>query len=98
MRKLVSVIALVAMTTAAAAQFNDLPQTMDVTDVNGVKVGTATKFGNNITLRDAKGEMAGTIELLPDGGRLVRDANGKLTGTVSADPDGKLTFHKADGE
>jgi hypothetical protein len=95
MRKLVSVIALIAMTTAAAAQFADMPATADVTTSDGVKVGTATKLGNIIYLRDANGGLAGTVELLEDGSRIVRDPSGKLSGTVSEE-NGKLVFHRVE--
>jgi hypothetical protein len=88
--KILSVITLIAMTTVAAAQ--ELPQTADVMK-NGEKVGTATKLGNIIYLRGPNGELAGTVELLPDDERLVRDPDGKLTGKVSKE-DGKLVFHK----
>ena len=92
MKKLFSIIALIAMTAAASAQ---LPETTDVQSSDGVKVGTATKLGNMIYLGDAKGDLVGTVELLEDGSRIARDPNGKLTGTVSEE-NGKLIFHKAD--
>jgi phage/plasmid primase-like uncharacterized protein len=91
MRNLVSVIALIAMTSVAAAQ---MPETTDVMTSDGVKAGTATKLGNMIYLRDAKGELVGMVELLEDGSRIVRDPSGKVTGTVSEE-NGKLVFHRA---
>ena len=72
------VLAFILATADVAAAQTAMPQTLPLTNANGDAIGTGTRWGNKITLRDVNGELIGTIVFEANGARTFYDPNGKL--------------------
>jgi hypothetical protein len=69
--------------TPATAQ-SLLPLTMPMTDINGIKIGTATFHNDRYYLRDLQGEHIATIVVEKDGSQTIFDPSGNIVGKRAA--------------
>jgi hypothetical protein len=82
MRKLLFAAALSLVTSVATAQ-REMPKTVEIKAPDGQIVGTATRSGNTIVYRDAKGEIAGSSTIAADGKQTHYDPHGKIVASPS---------------
>jgi YD repeat-containing protein len=66
-----------ALLGPAMAQ-SQLPQMRPIKDATGKQVGTATRSGNRFVIRDANGELLGTIVVNADGTETRYDPHGNI--------------------
>jgi hypothetical protein len=78
-----ALIALLALTAPAAAQLE--PSTTPLSNDRGEVIGTATRYGNQMYLRDAEGHLLYTMERSAKG-LTMHDPNGKIVDFKITDP------------
>jgi YD repeat-containing protein len=71
------ILALICMTHTAMAQ-TALPATMKIYDKDHQVVGTATRSGNTIVVRDKYGELVGSVTIGEGNKQTLRDPDGKI--------------------
>jgi Tfp pilus assembly protein FimT len=76
-------VAALSLTTSAAIAQRSMPVTVEIKEPGGRVVGTATRSGNMIVYRDARGEIAGSSTIAADGKQTHYDPHGKVVASPS---------------
>lgn len=97
MTRLLATVALLATITTATAQ-SPLPKTTTFHDPDGNTIGTATTWGLTTVLRDANGELTGSITIEANGTKTFRDPHGKVTQTATTTKEGVTTLRNSEGQ